>query len=322
MSPFAQCGAKLASVRGLLGAVLFVAAVSGSQTFVLRSEQTLPLTFNQGVARVDGGWIFTGTNKPLVGTDVIERTDDDLNVLAVQPLAIPESYRAQGYDHIGDVDIAAGRLYVPFEQSNYDLGHQVTAWYDPSTLGFIDAVALPQHENSFVTVDEATMTAYSMDHFDGDSLTRYDVAGGWAALPPLPLTMTLHHTQGADVADGAVWISTSDPDNNVYRVDLATGETTSVGTLSHAGLEGEGLDATNLDSGQFHALINNPAEGTTIFAHYDLQNATAQAPSTTTPAAVASEPQLAATGATSSTGVACALLALAMATWRLRRRRP
>ena len=67
------------------------------------------------------------------------------------------------------------------------------------------------------------MTAYSMDHFDGDALLRYDVRAGWKPLPPLKMSMLLNHTQGAAVAAGAVWISTSDDHNDIFRVDLATG---------------------------------------------------------------------------------------------------
>ena len=269
-----------------------------------------------------GCGLFSGTDSPIPCTDVLERTDDGLNVVTAQPLPIPASYRAQGYDHVGDVDVAGGLLYVPFEQPKYEVGHQVTAWYDPTTLAFIDAIELPQHENSFVTVDGDTMTAYSMDHFDGDALLRYDVRAGWKPLPPLPLTLTLHHTQGADVADGAVWISTSDEHNDVYRVDLATGETTSVGTLGHEGLEGEGIDATHLPSGAFHAMVNNPAGAFVIFGHYDLASGTPSPVSTETePPSPAAE--LAKTGsAIAPINVTLGLLALSMCAWRLRGRRP
>jgi hypothetical protein len=297
-----------------------VVAAAVSPTFTERSEQTLPFLFNQGVARVDGGWVFSGTDSPVPGTDVLERTDDDLNVVAVQPLPIPPTYRSQGYDHVGDVDVEGGVLYVPFEQSNYALGHQVTARYDPTTLAFIDAVELPQHENSFVTVDPSTMTAYTMDHFDGDTLFRYDVQAGWKPLAPLQLTMNLVHTQGADVADGAVWIATSDDHNGVYRVDLTTGDTTSVGTLGHQGLEGEGIDATALPSGAFHALVNDPLGPFVFFGHYDLADAstdTTSSPSTD----VASSPQLPATGGRWRwSWPAAALLGISGCAWRLRGR--
>ena len=122
------------------------------------------------------------------------------------------------------------------------------------SLRFVDAVVLPQHQNSFVTVDPATMTAYSMDEFDGNALLRYDVARGWKPLPPLRMSETLHHTQGADVGHGAIWISTDDAHHGVYRVDMTTGRVTEVGRMGHPGGEGEGLDTTDLASGFLHVL--------------------------------------------------------------------
>jgi hypothetical protein len=235
-----------------------------------RSEQIAPITYNQGLARVDGGWVLSGTRTPLVDTDVLVRTDDDLNILVTRQKPIPEPYRAQGYNHVGDGDVVDGIFYVPFEQPNYGAGHQVTARYDATTLAFIDAVEVPQHENSFVTVDAVTMIAYSMDHFDGDTLQRYDVAKGWAPLEPLKLSMVLHHTQGADVADGVVWISTSDAHNDVYRADIQTGATTNAGTLGHQGAEGEGFDATPTRSGAFHGMINDLQHRQVELIHYDL----------------------------------------------------
>jgi hypothetical protein len=305
----------------MLAVLAVVLATSSPPAFTERSEESLPLAFNQGIARVDGGWILSGTNSPLPGTDVIERVDDHLNVVTALPLAIPASLRSQGYDHVGDIDVVDDVIYAPFEQPNYDLVHQATGRYDATTLAFIDSVELAQHENSFVTVDEATMTAFSMDHFDGDTLQRYDVNAGWAPMPPLQLTMTLHHTQGADIAGGAVWIATSDDHNGVYRVDIATGETTSVGTLGHQGAEGEGLDATALASGAFHALVNDPAAAAVHLGHYDLVGDGATGSPSAAPGAASTSGTLPKTGGrTSWAAAAIALLALGMLGRRAARR--
>ena len=148
--------------------------------------------------------------------------------------------------------------YVPFEQPDYTTGHQVTARYDARNLRFLDAVVVPQHENSFVAVDPATRIAYSMDHFDGTELLRYDVARRWKRLPPLRLSTVLHHTQGADVTAGAVWISTSDPGNDLYRVSTKTGHVDLIGQIVDPLGEGEGIDATQLASGGLHAMVLDP----------------------------------------------------------------
>ncbi len=306
-----------------LAVLVVLLATADPPEFAERSEQTLPLAFNQGIARVEDGWILSGTNSPFPGTDVIERVDDQLTVITAKPLAIPTDLRSQGYNHIGDIDVVGDIIYAPFEQPNYELARQVTARYDATTLAFIDSVELAQHENSFVTVDEATMTAYSMDRFDGDTLQRYDVTAGWTALPPLQLTMTLQHTQGADIADGAVWIATSDDHNGVYRVDLQTGETTSVGTLGHPGAEGEGIDATALPSGAFHALVNDPFGATVYLGHYDLTTDGSGPSSSSSGAesASSSSKELAATGSWSWWPAAAAGLFGVAACARLLRRR-
>jgi hypothetical protein len=275
----------------------------------LRTEQRLPVTYNQGVARAGHGWIVSGTNTPRPRTDVLARLDDDLRVVASHPAAIPARWRAQGYDHVGDVDVVGNVVYVPFEQPDYRKGHQVTARYRVGDLSFIDAVVLPQHENSFVAVDRHTMTAYSMDHFDGDALTRYDLRAHWRPLPPLPLSTTLHHTQGAAVAGGAVWISTSDDHNDVYRVDIATGHVDLVGTAGHPGGEGEGLDASDVSRGRLHVMVVDPAQTVVWFEHFRVAGL---------PPAHRSRPWLAVT----VVAVAVAGLALLGVTVLIRRRRP
>lgn len=226
------------------------------------------MLYNQGIARTRDGWILSGTHSPIPDTDVLVRTDDKFNVVVRNGPAIPAHWRALGYNHIGDVDVVGNVVYAPFEQPDYSLGHQVTARYDARTLQFLDAVELPQHENSFVAVDRATRIAYTMDHFDGDALLRYDVAHGWKPLPPLPLSTLLQHTQGASIADGAVWICTSDAHNDVYRVSLKTGHVDRVGQIVHPPGEGEGIDATPLRSGGLHAMVTDPHNTKVWIEHF------------------------------------------------------
>src|SRR5258708_1659748 len=102
------------------------------------------------------------------------------------------------------------------------------------------------------------MTAYTMDEFDGDSLLRYDVTHGWRSLSALHLSMLLHHTQGASIRDGFLWICTSDDNNDLFRVSLATGHVDHAGHLGHPGGEGEGIDVTPLPPAYLHAMITDP----------------------------------------------------------------
>jgi hypothetical protein len=144
------------------------------------------------------------------------------------------------------------------------------ARYDAKTLEVLDIVPVAQHEASFVTIDPKAMIAYSMDRFGGDALLRYDVRKHWAPLAPLTMSRFVDKVQGADIADGAVWLSTSDPENNLFRVDLKTGDTALVGSAGHVGGEGEGIDATELKSGLLHVLTVDAARTPIWFGHYSV----------------------------------------------------
>jgi hypothetical protein len=236
-----------------------IAAPAGPLTKT--GQERLPPLYAQGVARIPNGWIFSGTNS-------LWKTGDDLHEITHTGPSIPEGLKAKGFDHIGDIDVVGRFIYAPLEQPDYSKGHQMTARFDRDTLRYVDAVTVPQHENSFVTVDPVTMTAYSMDHFDGDALTRYDVAHGWRRLPPLKLDRLLHHTQGADLYGGAIWIATDDAQHGVYRVDLGSGAVTQVARMGHAGGEGEGIDATARSSGFLHVLCVDPKLVPVWFEHF------------------------------------------------------
>jgi hypothetical protein len=227
----------------------------------MTGQQELSGYYGQGVARVPGGWIFSGTNS-------LWHTDDDLKVVKMISPAIPAAWKAKGFNHVGDIDVVGKYIYAPFEQPDYSKGQQATARYDRDTLRFVDAVMVQQHENSFVTVDPSTMIAYTMNHFDGGALLRYDAGQGWKALAPLRMSKVLHRTQGADVANGQIWISTDDPQHGIYRVDLQTGAVLLVAKMGHAGGEGEGIDATDLPTGLLHAMCVDKKFVPVWFEHF------------------------------------------------------
>jgi hypothetical protein len=242
-------------------ALVVVLALGPAPVAQLRSEQKLAAGYNQGIARVEGGWILSGTI-------VLARVNDKLRPIKRVSLPIPTELRVQGYNHVGDVDAVGKYVYAPLEQPDFEKGEQITALYDVKTLKFVELVTVPQHENSFVTVDPKTMTAYSMDRFGGDALLRYDVRNAWEPLPPLAMSRFVDKVQGADVARGAVWLSTSDPTNELFRVDIASGVVTDLGSAGHAGGEGEGMDATRLASGALHTLTVDVKRSPVWLGHF------------------------------------------------------
>ena len=221
-------------------------------------EDDVDGNFRQGLARSGDGWIFVTNN-------AIYRTDADFAETASHKEAIPPELAAQGYDHLGDPDVADGMIWIPVERDDKTSGEQVTARYDEDTLAFVDSFPVAQHHNAFVAVDDDG-TVYSTDQFDDDAVVRYRVTDGKAVpAKPLQLSRTVERIQGGDVADGALWLSTDDDHNGVYRVDLETGEVTDLGTAGHVEGEGEGIDAGPAEGAgtdvqvALHALVADQA---------------------------------------------------------------
>jgi hypothetical protein len=196
--------------------------------------------FRQGLARNGDGLIFS-TN------DGMYRADDEGRQASPpgdksEP-AIPAELKSQGYNHVGDIDIVDGTIWAPMETSDKDLGGQAMARYDADTFEFVDSFAVPQHHAAFVAVD-GDGVLYSADEFSDDTLLRYWLVGdALEPIEPLVMSRSIDRIQGADIAAGAVWLSTDDDHNGIYRVDLATGEVQDVGSTGYADGEGEGIDA-------------------------------------------------------------------------------
>jgi hypothetical protein len=248
-------------VLALVLGLPYAAATGTAPTATLRSEQQGPEGYKQGIARLDDGWIFAGTV-------TMGRTNDRLKVLKTNIQPIPLDWKRKGFSHLGDPDVAGKFLYVPLEQPNFERGDQAMARYNAQSLKLVDIVPVTQHEASFVTVDPKTMIAYSFDRFGGDALLRYDVRKHWTPLPPLAMSRFVDRVQGADVADGAVWLSTDDDTNELFRVDLKTGQVDDLGSAGHVPGEGEGIDATDLKSGQLHVLTVDPQLTPIWFGHF------------------------------------------------------
>lgn len=219
------------------------------------------LLYSQGIARVSNGWVFSAKAG-------LWRTDDAFTQVAEVINPLPQTLLDQGYGHIGDIDVADGKLYAGLEQGNYAASKQAVAWFDPQTLAYQGTVDLPQHENPCLCIDEATMIAYTPDRYHGTEIRRYDVKNGWKPLTPLTLSRQLDAMQGVDVADGALWFSCEDAVHGLYRADLTTGETVQIGSVGHleptASVmpEVEGIDASHTGSGFLHVLTNEPLQAT------------------------------------------------------------
>lgn len=209
--------------------------------------------YRQGLARSGDGWIFTTNN-------ALYRTDAAFAELEAHLEAIPPELAILGYDHAGDPDIVDGTIWVPLERpAGKDEGEQVTARYDEETLAFVDSFPVAQHHNAWVAVDDDG-TVWSADLFSDDTLVHYAVEDG-AAVPLEPVVMSrpIERIQGGDVVDGVAYLTTDDVRNGVYRVDLATGEVTDLGSAGHPEGEGQGVDADGVPSGPLRVLVADEA---------------------------------------------------------------
>ena len=239
----------------LLATVGFVGArtggaLAGEPRLQLRGDLRLPTGWGIGVARVRKGWIVSGA-------DALARLDDALvPVRSVAP-AIPPDWRAKGYTHLGDVDAAGGWVYASFEQPDDALDRQSIARFDARTLRFVDAMEVAQHDITFVAIDAREQIAYSMDRADGTELLRYDIGDGWRPLPVLSFGQTIAGVRGADVASGAVWLSTDDARHGVYRIDRRTGVVTDLGSAGHLDGTVGGVDATPRGRARLHVAVTD-----------------------------------------------------------------
>lgn len=219
-------------------------------TATTTGEEVVNPGYRQGVARLDdGGWIFSGTT-------VLARVDADLVQEQADTTAVPDEFVPDGYDHVGDVDVEDGVLYVPLEQPDYQRDEQIMACFDPENLTMTGSQPVAQRHNSFIAVEGDR--AYSMKGFSGDQVLVYEVGEdcSFEPLEPLQLSVRLNRVQGADVAEGALWLATDDADRAIYRADLETGAVSAVGAMGHVAEEGEGegIDATPTDQGLLHVV--------------------------------------------------------------------
>jgi len=252
-------------LAGFVLAMVLVSDVpaSASPAATLESEEEISAAYSQGIARIKNGWIMTARFQ-------IARVDENFEEVKTNRDPIPPELKTEGYNHVGDIDVVGKLIYAPLEQGDYTRGEQVTAIYKVKNLKLVEFIRVPQNENSFVALDPETMIAYSFMDFSGQELLLYDVEDDWAPLDPIPMSMFVDRVQGLDIADGYAWLMTDDATNGLYRVDLETGETVLLASVEPVPGEGEGIDATDLDSGFLHTMVIDENNAPVYVAHWSV----------------------------------------------------
>ena len=173
--------------------------------------------------------------------------------------AIPDEWRAQGYVHVGDIDVVgnvrlravrAARLHAGSS------GHGSVRRSNPAVPRCGRALHSTRTRSSPSIRRRGSPTRWITSTATRCCATTPSTTG--SRCRRLKLSMLLEHTQGASIADGAVWISTSDAHNDIYRVNLKTGHVDLVAQITDPPGEGEGIAVAQLPSGYLHATVLDP----------------------------------------------------------------
>jgi hypothetical protein len=249
---------------------------------------SVPATLkNEGIA-------FDGSTPVFSWRYGLQRTDASYKATTSFPLAFPADIQAvydtignkPDYGHIGDIDIANGKLYAPIEDEDNSSLQSYIAVYDAATLQYTGekhALPLAQHadgvpwvavdapRNQFYTVTWSTAAAGSLNVFDLNTFQLIKTV-------PLQTTFDGRRVQGGKVFNGMLYASGDSHDAGtapgtnrkyLYKVDPESGSVITLFSYDEPNrTESEGL-AFGPD-GTMHVIVlapyTTPLYGTTTNA--------------------------------------------------------
>lgn len=240
----------------------------------------------QGMTSDGVHWILSGTRS-------LEITDARFHTLKRRRYAIPPALRHPsplspiGLNHIGDIDHADGRLYVPLDSSHVDPAsgkaytHPVVAIDDARTLRFTGRAfpLRPPHGSddiaSWIAVDAAKGVAYGIAYHRARELAVYDLTD-FTFRRYIPLSRPVDQAQGGKVRDGWIHFATDCDTKAIVRADLSTGDVETIASLALPGdREIEGLSVQPSPTGALLHVLgredDSPRGGTGGIALYRLE---------------------------------------------------
>lgn len=227
----------LAACAALASAPAFADASNWSltQTDVYRyfDAQTTGIYRTQGVAVSGNEWVFSwqyGLERTDLNFNSLQRTGwVDTSTLTIHT-GIPAALAAQGFDHIGDIDVANGIIYASLDSETGDYQNGHVALFNASDLSYtgklyqLNGAPSNPHNDvaSWVAVNAAAGLGYGKEWQNGNTINVYNLED-WSFSSTITMDRSLKNIQGAKVFDGWLYMSAHDDTKSVYRMELATG---------------------------------------------------------------------------------------------------
>ncbi len=142
--------------------------------------------------------------------------------------ALPQEFKNQDYNHIGDISVQNGIIYAPVE--NEPETHPLVLLYDAETLeytGTYYAVDWDYLKDGIAWCATDENYLYTSQFNEADRIVVYNI-DDMSFSHTVELSETLFRVQAGDVLDGKAYLNCDPKDENktVYEVDLATGGVT------------------------------------------------------------------------------------------------
>lgn len=213
----------------------------------------------QGIT-TDGEYYYTSGAISSMYLASLSKIDMKTGEVVMQELSVlPDSFRQQGYDHIGDLSYCDGILYCPVEDRAEEF--PLVLLYDAQTLEYtgkyyrLDGDKLTDGI-PWCTVDGENGYLYTSVFHNAETIQVYNLSD-MSFSHEIVLSEPVDRVQGGDYIDGILYLN-CDPvkvNKTVYGIDVITGETKLVFDRNTTGFdcEAEGL------------CITKDADGSLIF---------------------------------------------------------
>lgn len=221
---------------------------------------------SQGIATDGQQWFFSwqyGLERADQNFVSVQR-NSNMSLSGQLTPGIPAQLLARGLNHIGDIDVSAGKLYVPLDSTAKGYTTPYVAVFNAADLSYsgqlfslAGTAANPNKDlASWVAVDAAQGYGYAKEWASGNTLNVYHL-NDWSFSHTLTLDSTLGRIQGAKVVGDSIYLASDNATRSVYRASLLDGHVEELFQLPQpAGdLEVEGIALRRAQNGALDMYV-------------------------------------------------------------------